>query len=314
MAAIKYILKKIAGRLPALDAELLLAHSLNRSREFLYTHPEYKLSLLERLRLAYFLFLYKRGYSVAAITHHKEFYGLDFYVNKHTLIPRPETEVLVEETLQEINKTIKQKITLIDVGTGSGCIPIAIAKHFNCHPERSEGSLSAGQLDRDSSVAATLPQNDNLKIFATDISRPALRVAQKNAERHNVNITFLHGNLFKPFVSTYSLLPTPYNLIITANLPYLTQAQFDSEYSIHREPRSALIANNGGLALYEQLLKQVQSLLVIGHWSLVIFLEIDPSQASRVTNLIKKYVPTAVIEIKPDLASRDRIIKIVIPT
>ncbi len=301
----------------SLDFDLLRTHAIKKSREFLYTHPEHKLNIIERLRLAYFLFLYKHGYSVAAITHHKEFYGLDFYVNRHTLIPRPETELMVELAIEEIKKSKNQKIILVDVGTGSGCIPIAIAKQLTCHPEQSEGS-SSNQLDPS---VVSLSQNDNIKIFATDISRPVLCVARKNARIQNVSINFLHGNLLQPL---FEKLPLPWGeghgvravtLVITANLPYLTFEQFKNEPSIQREPRSALVAGNNGLALYEEFLKQTQSLCFVLRVSCYVFLEIDPSQTARITYLIKTYLPQAVVEIKPDLAGQDRVVKITcIPT
>ncbi len=289
MVDIRMALTKISGTISRLDAEILFAHAIKKPKEFLYTYPEYKLALLERLRLAYFLFLYKRGYSVAAITHHKEFYGLDFYVNQHTLIPRPETELIVEEAIKTILDTKYQILntTLIDIGTGSGCILIAILsslKQFN---------------------------NLTIKPFAIDISHPALRVARKNARTHNVFINFFHGNLLKPLLKNYELRTLNSELIIiTTNLPYLTAKQFDSEPSIQREPRSALVANNGGLALYEKLLRQTQSLCLMLRVSCYVFLEIDPSQSSHIISLIKKYLPQSSIEIKTDLAGRDRMVKI----
>ena len=83
----------------ALDFDLLKAHAIKKPKEFLYSHPEYKLSFLESIYLKYFIFLYKKGYSVAAIVGHNEFYGLDFFVNKHVLIPRPDTELMVTEAI-----------------------------------------------------------------------------------------------------------------------------------------------------------------------------------------------------------------------
>jgi release factor glutamine methyltransferase len=286
MVDIKTVLHKNQNT-PNLDIEILLAHTLHRSREFLHTHPEYKLTLLERLRLAYFLWLYKRGYSVAAITHHKEFYGLDFWVNKHTLIPRPETELIVEGVLETIkNQELRIKnygVTLIDVGTGSGCIPIAIKKTL---------------------------KHENIKTLATDISSPALRVARRNAREHKVEINFLRGNLLEPLVRKSSFFNLHSSFVITANLPYLTQTQFDNEPSIQKEPHSALVAGNDGLALYEELLQQIKSLFFNLKSSIFIFLEIDPSQSSKITSLIKQHLPATSVEIKTDLAGRDRVVKI----
>ena len=283
--------------IPALDFDLLKAHAIKKPKEFLYSHPEYKLSFLESIYLKYFIFLHKRGYSVAAITKHKEFYGLDFFVNKHTLIPRPDTELMAAEAIEEIKKS-DEKITLIDVGTGSGCIPISIA----CHLERSreipyterEGFLHFGRND--------------MQIFATDISGKALKVARKNARTHNVNIEFFHGNLLEPIIK--KILNLKSKILITANLPYLTEKQFQDEPSIKREPKNALVAESNGLALYEELLNQIKQLPYILHSKFCILLEIDPSQSKIITNIIKQYLPNSKIEIKKDLSGLDRLVKI----
>ena len=261
-----------ANTIPALDLELLKAHAIKKPKEFLYSHPEYRLSIWEQLRLKYFLFLRKCGYSVAAITKHKEFYGLDFFVNKNVLIPRPDTELMVTEAIEEIKKTNK-KVILIDVGTGSGCIPISILKN--------------------------LPKP--IPAYATDISSPALKVAKKNAEKHGVKIQFFHGNLLEPILK--KILD---KIVITANLPYLTEQQFQDEPSIQREPKKALVADNNGLALYEEFLQQIKTSGLAG----TIFLEIDPSQTEAITKLITKYLPESKIETKKDLNGLDRLIKI----
>ncbi len=290
------------------DFEILLAHAIAKPKEFLFTHPEYRPTTLKRLRLAYFLYLKKLGWSVANITHHKEFYGLDFYVNRHTLIPRPETELMVEEVVKRIWTTdyrlqttaqpsrSPSTVVLIDVGTGTGCIPISIIK--------------------------TLKQ-ENIKTIATDISRSTLRVARRNARTHKVFINFLHGNLLEPIARNYELLAMNYELvIITANLPYLTAEQFAAEPSIQREPRTALVGGKDGLTLYEELLQQIKRLTDYGLrttaqpsrslsavvCSLVVFFEIDPSQSHPITTLIKNYLPQTIIEIKKDLAGRDRLV------
>jgi len=260
-----------------LDFDLLKAHAINKPKEFLYSHPEYKLSFLESIRLRYFIFLYKKGYSVAAIVGHKEFYGLDFFVNKHVLIPRPDTELMVIEAIEEIKKS-NEKITLIDVGVGSGCIPISILKN--------------------------LPKQ--IPAYATDISGQALKVAKKNARTHNVNIEFFHGNLLKPVIQ--KILNLKSQIIITANLPYLTEQQFQNEPSIQREPKNALVADSNGLALYEELFKQIK-LLPTPH-SLLLLLEIDPSQTEEISKLIKQYFPKSNFETKKDLSGLDRLVKI----
>ena len=265
------------------DINILLAESVKKNTAFLYAHPEYRLRLPEYLRWRWFIHRYQRGYSVAAIVGHKEFFGLNFLVNRHVLVPRPETELMVEEVIETLATTpySLRPTLLIDVGTGSGCIPISILKTSPTQP-----------------TAA----------FAIDISAATLKVARKNAARHSVNIQFLQGNLLEPFIKTYKLLPTNYQLIITANLPYLTREQVASEPSIWREPATALVAEDGGLALYQKLFAQIQTLP--GQKPLTILCEIDPSQNEKMTALIKNFFPAAILEIKKDLAGLDRLVVI----
>ncbi|MDO8499234.1 MAG: peptide chain release factor N(5)-glutamine methyltransferase [bacterium] len=266
-----------------IDAEIILADIIKRNRAFIITHPE---KWLTATQLAHWHQAKRKltaGYPVAYILEYKEFFGLNFLVNKYTLIPRPETELMVEVVIAEIRKLKNKEIILIDVGTGTGCIPISIIKT----------RLFGGQA------------------FAIDISPAALRIAKKNAEHHGVNIKFVQGNLLQPFVklinqTTYQPIT---NVIITANLPYLTQKQFTKEASIQKEPYAALVADSkNGLSLYAKLLTQIQSLSLIVHCSLLIYLEIDPSQTKAITKLIKKSLPGVEIVIKKDLADRDRLV------
>ncbi len=259
-----------------LDFDLLKAHAIKKPKEFLYSHPQYRLSVWEKLKLKYFVFLRQRGYSVATITKHKEFYGLDFFVNKNVLIPRPDTELMASEAIAEIKKSIGE-ITLIDVGTGSGCIPISILTTLKHAP---------------------------IKTLATDISCAALRVAKKNARTHNVNIEFFHGNLLEPV--EHKIINHKSKIIITANLPYLTEQQFQTEPSIQREPKIALVAKNNGLALYEELLQQIKTFGL----NTITFFEIDPSQTEAIAKIIKQYLPNANVDIKKDLGGLDRLVKI----
>ncbi|MFA6423697.1 MAG: peptide chain release factor N(5)-glutamine methyltransferase [Candidatus Magasanikbacteria bacterium] len=270
--------QKILSSQSAIDLDILIAHSIKRTKEFIITHPEHRLSTWETVKFLYLLYEYRQGYSVAVITKHKEFYGLDFFVNKHVLIPRPETELMVEEALKEIENSKESNILLIDVGTGSGCIPIAITKH-------------------------TVKK---IKKIAVDVSNHALNVARKNIQKHQVDIELRKSNLlnkinhqnFKPFDK----------IIITANLPYLTQKQVTEESSIRKEPKIALIAKENGLALYKQLL--LQTAKIIPNKQTTMFFEIDPDQTDSLTAIIKQTFPPSKIEIKKDLAGLDRILKI----
>lgn len=257
------------------DADILLAHVISKSREFIISHPEYTVSFFDAWRYKKCVQKRKSGMPVAYITGEKEFYGLNFFVNKHTLVPRPETEILVEKVIEEI-KNYDENIIMIDVGTGSGCIPISIIKNV---PEK------------------------NITAFALDISKPALQMAQKNAAAHNINIQFLHGNLLEPISEKIIS-----HCIITANLPYLREDQFTTEPSIQHEPKSALVANDNGLALYKELLTQIQK--IFPTQNITLFLEIDPSQKRPLQKYIQDLFPKAQIEIINDYRDQARVIKI----
>ncbi len=257
--------------------DILYAKSIGKTKEFVYTHPEYKPRLTERLRFWYYLYQVKRGTPLAYILDEQEFCSLVFKVNKHTLIPRADTELMVEETVRILKN--KADHWYIDIGTGSGCVPISVLF----------------KLKKDGI-------NIN-KTTAVDISKKALKIAKMNAVKHGVNINFVQGDLFTPFLN--NKLNTNNQIVITANLPYLTQEQFKSESSIWKEPRLALVADsNNGLSLYERLLKQCSTL----SFSLTLLLEIDPEQTEEIKKMISNIFPNSNIEIKTDLAGRDRLV------
>jgi release factor glutamine methyltransferase len=280
MSTVKQVLKvanqKLYGKTktPALDAEILLALTLKKPKEFLYIHPEY---LLTKKQISSFQFLISqrlKGKPIAYLTGHQEFYGLDFLVNKHVLIPRPESELIIEEVVKIANCELRTaNCYLADIGTGSGCLAITLAK--------------------------LLPQ---VKIYASDISVEALKTAKKNAEVHRVKINFRKGNLLRPFIHKKIDL-------LTANLPYgwleWKNNTLVETKGLKFEPSQALFTKEKGLKLYRQLFEQIvtrkQKLKLI-------FLEFDPRQTADFKKLIKKYLPQYKMEIKKDLACRDRII------
>lgn len=272
----------------ARDAELLLAHVLGRPREFIMAHPEFKLSKLQYYRFKKLLKNRKCGAPLAYLTGHKEFFSLDFFVNKQTLIPRPETELLVQLALDWlrtrecdlISTDVNFDTACVDVGTGSGCIPIAIAKN----------SLLK-------------------KIYATDISRQALRMAKKNACEHNVDIHFFQGNLLDPLLQSNTLKTLGGGVLLTANLPYLTEGQFNEEPTIQQEPKIALVAQENGLALYRELLQQLKNYISRPACRVTCFMEIDPSQTVPLSNIVLSLFPDLKINIHKDLMDRDRVIQ-----
>lgn len=268
MSTIKALRQNYSRVIALNDGDILLADLLKRDRTYLETHPEQTISLWKTFCLRYRIWQRKRGLSTAVIVGHKEFFGLDFMVSKHTLVPRPETELLVTEAL----KVIADNSVLIDVGTGSGCIAISILKH---HP---------------------------VPTYVTDRSVNALAYALGNATKHQVYLSAFEGNLLAPLPEDLFKKP----LIITANLPYLTKEQFENEPSIQREPYSALVAEKNGLALYEELLIQLRAKNVSTPATL--FFEIDPTQTPAIKKCILAIFPNANIEIKNDLAGQDRLV------
>lgn len=251
----------------------LLSISLNRSPEYIYKNPEKKLSpdnirafqKLVQKKLAHWPLAYLRGYQY--------FFGLKFLVNKHTLIPRPESELLVEQALEYLKNNSIKNPTIIDIGTGSGCLILSIAKNYNAPGE----------------------------YWASDFSSQALKVARTNARHLDLKnkIKFIKSNLLK------NLPPIKLDVVI-ANLPYLVPQQL-KESSIKKEPKSALLAGTDGLKYYQKLLETLPKFL---NKKYLILLEIDPDQKDNISKLIKKYLPDAKVEFLPDLASNIRVVKI----
>lgn len=299
MSTIKNILIQYQPKLlkisptPQLDVEVLLSFALKKTKEFLYANPKYKLNKSELNRFKSFTAKRLKSEPIAYIIGEKEFYGLKFIVNRNVLIPRPETELIVDETLRQIKKTIRhpaeQKIILIDIGTGSGCIPISIIKN--------------------------LPKNinDKMKIYAIDNSQKALNIAKKNAQLHKADkkINFIKNDLLKLSLINRNLAPNS-KIIITANLPYISNSQYKKlspdikEY----EPKNALIAGNDGLKYYRKLFKQIQKITLN---KITLIIEVDFKSMcpkAKAIKTIKQYFPNSKIEIKKDLAGSERIIVI----
>ena len=272
---------------PGLDAEVLLAYALDQDRTWLYAHPQEIVGQEAADRFDRLLGRRERREPVAYITGCKAFFALDFRVNRHVLIPRPETELLVETAIEIANAKWPQAVppqikpdhqhstfTIADVGTGSGCIVVALAKNL--------------------AQAA---------LFAIDLSEEALRLARQNATRHGITgrVTFLSGNLLQPLAS-------PVDMIVS-NPPYvrpdeLAAGSVSPEVSRY-EPRLALDGGENGLQIIEQLLPQAQAKLNPGGTLLV---EIGAAQGQAVSRLAQGHFPEAGIQIKRDLAGLDRLL------
>lgn len=262
-----------------LDAQVLLCHVLGIERAMLYAYPEREITLQQEEQYFALIARRKQHEPVAYLTGHKEFYGLDFFVDKRVLIPRPETELLVERSLEIIKRSIADGHVPVvaDVGTGSGAIPITIAVEEPCLPY----------------------------LYAIDISPDALEVACLNCQRHHVTerVRLLQGNLISP-------LPEPVDLLL-ANLPYIGTDEIDDISPDVRfyEPYQALFSGPDGLDLLRRLAEEVRRCNILKPAG-VLLLEIGYQQREQLTDLMRKLWDNAhAICIKDDTGF-DRILQI----
>ena len=253
---------------PRLDAELLLCHVLDASRSQLLARlreqltPEHveELDALTDRRAA--------GEPVAYIVGYREFYGRRFAVSPAVLVPRPETELLVEWALGWL--VGRPDATVVDVGTGSGAIAVSIA-------------------------AETPP---SVRVVGIDVSAEALDVVRANAdELAPGRIEFLHGDLLEPVVDRADL--------VLANLPYLRTDQIEGNRDLIAEPRLALDGGDAGLELIYRLVDRLPLRLAEDG---AVALEIDPSQGGSVADRLRSTLADARVSIHPDLAGQDRFV------
>ncbi|MFA5886583.1 MAG: HemK/PrmC family methyltransferase [Patescibacteria group bacterium] len=274
--------------LPRLETEILMAFLLHKNREFILTHPETKISPVLYKQFKVLETKCLKDWPVAYLTLKKEFYGLNFKVNPAVLIPRPETELFIDNILSLIrDQTFLGELTIIDVGTGSGAIIIAVASELRrLFPTRFK----------------------KITLVGTDISVAALNIARQNVKNYKLNkkIKLYHGHLLMPLkLNKQKLLNREF--IIAANLPYLTPAQIKKSPTISREPRLALDGGWLGLKYYRELFKQLAKLNSLGLKSHV-FCEIDPGQTLKIKLLAKKFFPAAKVKIQNDLAKKNRLL------
>lgn len=271
------------------DFFLLLAEATSKEKVFLLAHPEYALSAEEETRVTGYFKRRLKHEPIAYITGHKEFYGRNFSVTRDTLIPRPETELLVEHVLNttfNFQLSTFEHIDIIDVGTGSGNIIITLTK----------------ELEETSLVS-------DITYHALDISRATLTVAMQNAALHGVKdqITFLHSDLLQDF-------PLPeeknHHAVITANLPYLSERIYhESDPDVRDyEPKSALESGQDGLDHYRRLLGELAE-RTKHYQSLTVLLEISPEQSDAIREEMFRVFPGSTPEILPDLSGRNRLVQ-----
>jgi release factor glutamine methyltransferase len=259
-----------ASDLTNLDAQLLLAHVLGHPRVWLLAHKETHLTppQLDEAEKAFARLL--AGEPLPYILGHWEFFGLDFNVTKDVLIPRPETELLVEKAISRMTNRPEAR-SVADVGTGSGIIAVTLA--------------------------AKLP---HIRILATDISPAALKVAKANAKKHNVadRIEFIEADLL-PEKSRIDLL--------CANLPYIPTQTLRGLPIFGREPTLALDGGPDGLDIYRRLFTLSKNHLTP---TAMLLCEIEETQGNAALELAHEVFPNAFAQIEKDLTGRDRLLEI----
>ena len=234
-------------------------------------HPEAELSPEAEGRLQAALGRLESGESLPYVLGHWEFYGLDFSLSTDVLIPRPETELLVEQALNWL-KAHPQRRRAADIGSGSGCIAVTTAVHM-----------------------------PDLHMLATDISLAALKIARRNAVNHHVaeRIDFLASDLLPAVAARFDL--------VCANLPYIPNEKLKSLKVYRSEPSLALAGGTDGLDLIRRLLFSVPSRLAPGG---LLLLEIEASQGEAACRLAGQALPGAEVRLFQDLAGRDRLVQV----
>jgi release factor glutamine methyltransferase len=267
------LIESIGSDEAPLEAELLLGHTLKVDRVHLYQRLNDDLAPREEKRYQKLLDRRLAHEPTPYIVGHKEFFGLEFEVSRAALIPRPETEVLVEIAISFLRERFQGRpVTVADVGVGCGTIAVALAHDLR-----------------------------NVKIVGTDTSRRALKLAGRNAERHELaeRVTLVRGNLLRPLTHPVE--------VIASNLPYVRTEDWEElPPEIHEyEPKAALNGGDDGLDLIRRLLKQAPNHLASGG---ALFAEIGDEQGEAAQDAARRSFPDARIEVLPDLAGLDRVL------
>lgn len=264
-----------------LDVELIIGHALGRDRASVMAHGDAEVSPADAKNIGALVEKRARRMPLAYILGHKEFYGTDFLVNKYTLIPRPDTELLVQ-TVIDYCADHPEKQSLAELGIGSGCVILSILK--KC------------------------PQ---LKYaMAIEFVKRALEVAKKNAEATGLleRITFKRSNMWQQLTKEYH-----YDIVV-ANLPYLSAQELSRARAdcpeLAYEPQIALLGGTDGLLFFEKLFQRAHRHLRPGA---ALFLEIGALQGAAVSTLAQKYLPQGKVSILKDDCARDRVLIVQMP-
>jgi len=254
-----------------LETQVLVAHALGCPRAWVLAHPEVILTPQQQRHLTRLLAGLAQGTPLPYLTGRQEFFGLEFEVSPVVLIPRPETELLVERALHWLRQHPDRR-PAADVGTGSGCIAVSLAHHVS-----------------------------DLRLLAVDRSWAALQVASSNALRHAVaeRISFVQGDLLAAAAGPFDL--------VCANLPYIPSEVLPTLPVVRNEPRSALDGGPDGLKPIRDLLADAPRWLAPGG---LLLLEMQFDQGEAITVLGHQFLPTAHVTIHNDLANHPRLVEI----
>ena len=272
---------------PGLDASVLLAHVIHKPRTWVIAHPELTLTTAQQKQLDDSIIRLQTGEPLPYVLGHWEFFGLDLDITPDVLIPRPETELLVEKAIVWLKKRSEPDPGIADVGTGSGAIAVSIAVH-----------------------------RPDAQIIATDISHKALRIAQNNAKKFCVNdkITFIECDLLPqpatPLARGAKLEVRELDLIC-ANLPYIPTCELHNLPIYNREPTLALDGGENGLDQIQHLIKLAPEWLAQNG---LILLEIEALQGAKVLSLAREVFPHARVDLHKDLQGKDRLLSINLST
>lgn len=260
-----------ASETNGLEAQVLLGHVLGRSRAWILAHPEADVPPSDGERLAELLERLANGEPLPYLTGEQEFYGLPFFVSPEVLIPRPETELMVEQALDWLSAHPDRR-RAADVGTGSGCIAVTLAVHV-----------------------------PDLMATAVDVSLAALQIARRNAERHAVTsrIGWVQSDLLNAVRGSFDL--------VCANLPYIPTGTLETLTVSRHEPWLALCGGPEGVTLISALLADAPRWLAPGG---LLLLEIEAREGPSVRELAQTAVQDAEVTVLQDLAGHDRLVRI----
>ncbi len=251
-----------------LKAKMLLSSILNKSKEYLIIYSDEEIS--KELEKDFFdkIEILKENTPIQYILNKQEFMGLEFYVDESVLIPQPDTEILAEEVIEIIRKRKLSKV--LDLCTGSGAIAVSVAKFL-----------------------------ENVKVYASDISNEAIKIARRNSNKNNVKIEFIHSDLFEEFSGEDKFD------IIVSNPPYIkTDIIGTLSQEVQKEPLLALDGGIDGLDFYKKIIKQAKEYLNTNGF---LALEIGYDQKEEVENILGKNGYKNIYS-KKDLEGHNRII------